>query len=128
MKSSFVTLLIATLFVGCSAPKFDRRPGVQAQGTHEYMFVKSSGNKVGFSALELEQIARSYAEAQKVQFQLEGTEKTIWIRTDGSAIIADVYFFGALGKPSLHVEIDRDGKVKRCKIETYVCGTSAERQ
>jgi hypothetical protein len=89
------------------------------------MFVSSSGSKVGFSALELEQIARCYAEAQKVQFQFEGTEKTIWIRTDGSPIIADVYFFAALGKPSLHIEIDRDGKVKRHKIATYVCGTDS---
>lgn len=68
------------------------------------MFVKSSGSKVGFSALELEWIARGYADAQKLQFQFEGTEQVIWIRTDGSPIIADVYFMAALGKPSLHIE------------------------
>jgi hypothetical protein len=140
MKPLFSFLFVAVLLVGCGTPKYDGgrpdlqalgshesdgRPGVQAQGAHEYMFVKSSGRKVGFSALEFEQIARQYAEQQRLQFQFEGTEKMIWIRTDGSPIIADVYFIAALGEPSLHIEIDRDGKVKGHNIQTYVCGTGS---
>jgi hypothetical protein len=109
--------------IGGEAPSFDSRPGVQTQGPHEYMFVKASGSKVGFSALELEQIARRYNQVQKAPFQLDGTEKMIWIRTDGSPILADVYFFGNIGKPSLHIEIDHDGTVSRYKIVTLVCGT-----
>jgi hypothetical protein len=95
---------------------FDSRPGVQAQGKHEYMYVKSSGRKVGFSALEFERIARNYAKDNKLTFNFKRADKSIWIRTDGSPVIADVYFSHGLGEPVLRIEIDKDGNVIKHNI------------
>jgi hypothetical protein len=74
------------------------------------MFVRSSGQKVGFSALEFEQLARAYAQQKKLPFDLEGAQKTIWVDTRGSKIIARAYFDLPSGQ-ILVVEIDRDGRV-----------------
>ena len=101
---------------GRQITSFDSRPGVQAQGKHEYMYVKSSGRKVGFSALEFERIARRYAKDNKLPFNFKRAEKNIWIRTDGLPVIADVYFSHGLGEPVLHIEIDKDGNVTKHNI------------
>lgn len=108
--------LIGAIFAACAAPQkrnFEGRTGVQKQGPGEYMFVETSGRKMGYSAFELDQIARNYITTNNVPFELEGANRNIWVQTDGSPVIAKVYFGSGLGLPTLQVDIDREGKVKR---------------
>jgi hypothetical protein len=110
-----VFCLGAILFAGCASPKtdFTGHTGVQNQGAGEYMFVQTSGKKMGYSALELDRIARTYVMDNKVPFDLQDTARNIWVQTDGSPVIAKVFFSGGTGRPVLQVDIDREGSVKR---------------
>ena len=105
--------LLVLCLVGCAS---QHRFGVQAQGDDEHMFVSGDGQKEWYSVLELQRIASLRCQ-QKPDFKFEGTEMNIWVNTDGRKVLADVWFLADIGKPSLHVEIGRDGKVRKHKIE-----------
>jgi hypothetical protein len=116
MKAAFVIptfVILSVLFIAQAATT---RLGVKDKGEHEHMFVAADGPKEWYSALELERIARSYAESKKADFRFEGTEMNIWVKTDGGNVLANVYWSKGIGKPMLHVEIGRDGKAIRHEI------------
>jgi hypothetical protein len=81
-----------------------------AYGEQLSVYVNGAGDK-WYSAWELEQIARDYARQRKIQFSFEGAERSVWVRTSGSNIIASVSFSSGMGKPIFMVDIDRSGKV-----------------
>ena len=108
-----MVLLFAIISTG---PAADRRVGVQSRGEQEYMFVMGDGQKAWYSALELEQIARTYAQTQKLDFKFEGTEKSVWVHTDGGKVLAEVWFKAGGGRPTLQVHIGRKGNVLKHKI------------
>ena len=118
MKGTYILSACVALFFLVIAHADVNRFGVKDKGQHEHMFISAEGAKEWYSALELEGIARRYAETKKVDFQFEGAEMNIWVKTDGGKILADVWWSHAIGKPSLHVEIGRDGKPTR--YETIV--------
>ncbi len=121
-KKALMTLAVAVL-AGCSSPS---RVGVIAQGPHEYMYVAGDGQKAWYSALELEKTARRYADEHKLEFNFEGTEKNVWVNTDGGRVLADVYYSSGLGEPSLSIAIDRYGRVIRHRIGMSICGNVAK--
>jgi hypothetical protein len=123
MRKYFAFALI--FFAACSSPKkpkFEGHVGVQKVGPGEYMFLETTGDKLGYSAFELDEIARSYIKEKKVPFELDGTERNIWIQTDGSPTMAKVYFGSGPAHPTLQVDIGRDGKVKRHIIHAKTGG------
>src|ERR1043166_7505896 len=91
--------------------------GVQAKGEHEYMFVRGDGEKNWYSALEFEQIARDYAKRMKLDFKFDHAEKNIWVNTDGSKILAEVWFSTGFSDPALNIQIGRNGKVVEHRLE-----------
>lgn len=101
----------------------DSRVGVTARDPHEYMFVAGDGYKAWYSALELEQIARRYADEHKLEFTFEGTEKMVWVKTDGGRVLANVAYSSGVGQPILYIAIDRHGRVINHDIGTAICGT-----
>jgi hypothetical protein len=88
----------------------------------EYVMVQGPNDKTWFSGHQLINIARRYAEEQKLGFDFEGTEKIVWVKP-GGRVRADVYFSSRMGQPILHVAIDKYGKVIRHETGTAVCGT-----
>jgi hypothetical protein len=118
MKSTFFLSTLGIVFVLAFAQAENTRLGVKSKGEHEHMFVSADGPKEWYSALELERIARGYAESKKADFSFEGAELNIWVKTDGGEVLADVYWSRGIGKPVLHVEIGRDGKPTRYDIKT----------
>jgi photosystem II stability/assembly factor-like uncharacterized protein len=145
MKVHYISLLLLGFLTGCVSPRHptaitplpktsaasgsasplgsaksasgtDYRHGVKAEGSHEYMYVSADGQKAWYSALELERIARDYAQSEKLDFDFADTEKKIWVHTDGGRVLATVWFSSAIGKPSLCIEIGRSGKVIGHKI------------
>ena len=87
--------------------------------------VQGGNDKTWFSGHQLVVIARRYAEEQKLDFNFEGTEKVVWVKPEG-LVRADVWFTSGMGKPSLHVAIDKYGKVIRYDTGTEVCGTGSK--
>ena len=126
MRTTNTGIILTALLCGCSSPQDKGKVGVLAQDPHEYMFVAGNGQKAWYSSLELDRIARSYAAEHKLDFTFEGTEKAVWVRTDGGRVLADVYYSSAIGQPILHVAIDHHGKVISQDIGTAVCGTGAK--
>ena len=116
MKPTLIPPTLTILFVVFIAQAATTRLGVKDKGEHEHMFIAADGPKQWYSALELERIAKGYAESKKADFQFEGTEMNIWVKTDGGKVLADVYWSKGVGKPMLHVEIGRDGKPMRHEI------------
>src|ERR1041385_3412328 len=106
-----VVTLLAILAFGCSSSRFPTRFGVQEQEPHEFMFVSGDGTKEWYSGLEFDRIARRYAEEQRLTFDFEGTSRAVWIHTGGGRVLADVYYSSGLGKPTLHIAINRHGQV-----------------
>jgi len=84
-----MVLLLALMSTGRAA---DKRVGVQSKAEQEYMFVMGDGQKAWYSALELEHIARTYANTQKLDFKFDSTEKSVWVHTDGGKVLAEVWF------------------------------------
>jgi len=123
---TLILALSAVLLSGCASPRHDSRVGVQAHDPGDYMFVSGAGQKSWYSALELEQAARQYADEHKIEFQFDGTEKRVWVKTDGGRILADVYYSSGIGQPVLHIAIDRRGRVIGHDIATAVCGTGSK--
>jgi hypothetical protein len=95
---------------------------ILVQGEEPNVYVNGAGDR-WYSATELERIARAYAKERKIQFSFEGTERSVWVNTSGSNIIASVSFSSGMGKPSLIVDIDRSGKVATNHLGIAVCGT-----
>lgn len=125
MKTTVIAALLAILAVGCSTSRFPTRFGVQAHEPGEFMFVSADGKKEWYSALEFDRIARRYAEEQRLAFDFQGTERMVWIKTDGGRVLADVFYSSGMGKPVLHVAISRHGQAIRHDIGTSVCGTGS---
>ena len=65
MKATFIVPTLAILFVLVIAQAATTRIGVKDKGEHEHMFIAADGPKEWYSALELERIARAYAESKK---------------------------------------------------------------
>jgi hypothetical protein len=115
MKSLLIIPMVlgfALLSAGIAA---EPRLGVQVKGEHEYMFVNGDGQKQWYSALELEQIAIDYVKSKKLEFEFEGTQKNIWVHTDGGKVLAEVWFTSPVGKPGLQILIGRKGEVIKHK-------------
>src|SRR4051812_19560840 len=109
MKTIAIVPLLAILAAGCSSSRFPTRYGVHEHEPNEFMFVSADGEKEWYSALEFDRIARRYAEAQRLAFDFQGTERTVWIKTDGGRVLADVSYSSGMGKPFLQVTINRHG-------------------
>ena len=115
MKHS-ITILVFCMGFASVGQAADSRLGVQTKGGHEYMFVSGEGKKAWYSALELEQIANAYAQSKKLDFKFEGTEKNIWVHTEGGKVLAEVWFSSGVGRPALQIQIGRKGHVINHKI------------
>jgi hypothetical protein len=74
------------------------------------VLVKGTGQK-WYSATELEQIAKDYAKQKKIQFDFAHADRSVWVRTDGSNVIARVVFASSFGKPMYYADIERQGIV-----------------
>ncbi len=120
MKLTFLSSTLAILSVLLMGQAATTRLGVKDKGEHEHMFISADGPKEWYSALELERIARGYVESKKADFRFEGAELNIWVNTDGGKVLADVYWSRGIGKPSLHVEIGRNGKPIRYDIKIAI--------
>ena len=119
------TLLSLLLCAGCES--VDRQAGVSAEDAfvvepREYVMVQGANAKTWFSGHQLIGIARRYAEEQKLRFDFAGTERIVWVNP-GGRVRADVWFSSGVGKPVLHVAIDKYGKVIRHDTGIAVCGT-----
>jgi hypothetical protein len=115
MKFSLSTSIVLGLALLSAGIGSEPHLGVQAKGEHEYMFISGDGKKQWYSALELEQIAMNYVKAKKLEFSFEGTEKNIWVHTDGGKVLAEVWYTSAAGKPGLQILIGRKGEVIKHK-------------
>lgn len=125
------TLVSLLLCAGCVAPHKQTnvlREDAFVVEPKEYVMVQGANDKTWFSGHQLIGIARHYAEEQKLGFDFEGTEKIVWVNPGGRAR-ADVWFSSGssgMGKPVLHVAIDKYGKVIAYDIGTEVCGTGVK--
>jgi hypothetical protein len=72
--------------------------------------------------LELERIAKAYAKSKKLAFEFEGTDKNIWVNTDGVKVLAEVWFSSGVGRPALQIQIGRKGNVLKHKIVEVMGG------
>ena len=91
------------------------------RGQQLNVYVSGNGDK-WYSASQLEKIATDYAKERKIKFSFEGTERSVWVNTGGSNIVASVSFSSGIGKPSFMVDIDRSGKVVTNYLGLAVCG------
>ena len=117
MNLKFLLAMFLGFIVTATAYAADARLGVQVKGDYERMFISGDGQKAWYSALELEQIALAYAGSKKLDFNFEGTDRSVWVHTDGGKVLAEVWFHSGAGKPALRVDIGRKGNVLKHKIE-----------
>jgi hypothetical protein len=122
MKYPLTIVIVLGLALTVIGHASDSRLGVQSKGEHEYMFVGGDGQKAWYSALELERIAKAYAKSKKLAFEFEGTEKNIWVNTDGGKVLAEVWFSSGVGRPALQIQIGRKGDVLKHKIVEVMGG------
>jgi hypothetical protein len=122
MKCLLTILMILGLALTSTGHAADSRLGAQSKGEHEYMFVGGDGQKAWYSALELERIAKAYAKSNKLAFEFEGTNKNIWVNTDGGKVLAEVWFSSGVGRPALQIQIGRKGNVLKHKIVEVMGG------
>jgi hypothetical protein len=122
------TLLILLLCAGCESLHHETNVSPEdafVVGPKEYVMVQGANDKTWFSSHQLIGIARHYAEQQKLGFDFEGTEKIVWVNP-GRRPRADVWCSSGMGNPSLHVAIDKYGKVIGHDIGKEVCGTGVK--
>ncbi|MDB6124380.1 MAG: hypothetical protein JWQ71_3373 [Pedosphaera sp.] len=115
MKPIYIIPMLAVFFALFIAYGADSRLGVKTKREPEHMFIANTyiagdGPNEWFSALQLGRIARRYVEEKKVDFRFEGAEMSVWVKTKGGKVLADFSWSSGMGKPSLQVEIGRDGK------------------
>ena len=138
MYSLLLAVAVTVPLAGCNNQPTDReldtrlellakpaeqvRLGVQDQGAGEYMFIRALGPKEWYSALELDRIARKYAEEHKLDFSFDEQETNVWVETDDGPLLATVDYSSGIGEPFLRVAIDRYGKATGHETGIAVCG------
>jgi hypothetical protein len=123
MKTLIYLLIISMMLV---QSKGQTNAVANATAQNEFppaVFANGIGDK-WYSASELEQIAKDYAKQKKIDFDFtKATERSVWIYTGGSNIIASVSFSSDFGKPAYIADIGRDGKVVTNRVGIAICGT-----
>ncbi len=120
--TTFLVLLFCT---GCTSVHRQANTSPEDEfvvGPREYVMVQGANDRTWYSGHQLIGIARRYAEEQKLGFDFDGTEKTVWVKPRGR-VRADVWFSSEMGKPVLHVAINKYGEVIRHDTGTAICGT-----
>lgn len=63
-----------------------------------------------YTGLDLMNIAKQYASQKEIHFDWNAASCTVWIKPRNSGILAVVSFDLDIGKPFLHILIDREGR------------------
>src|SRR5215207_6571149 len=90
-----------------------------AQGTN---LTTVSLRRSPLTSAEREQIARSFAKSNKIDFAFEGADKLIRAETNGLRYFSRVSFFAVVDDRVFEVDIDPRGNVLSNSVGVAVCG------
>ena len=74
------------------------------------------------TSAELEQIAKSFAKSNKIDFAFEGAHRSISAETNGLRYFTRVGFSAGIGERYFQVDIDPKGNVLSNRVGVAVCG------
>jgi hypothetical protein len=100
----YAIIMIPFLFIGCRQPPFDDEASLPSN-----VLVSCANEKHWFKSNELVQVAKNYAQVNRINFDFRGSEVNVWVDRNNKDELAHVVFSHGVGAPILLISIDEGG-------------------